>query len=145
MTVSVFGFASGDHISPGETFFWTCSGPTALDDHIGLIPSVQTVAADVLCGGATSGFGMIGYVANSSLFKIIANAGQPPATSGTVFNWTLARYNHAGSVVESGTGFTGMIYTPDVPTCFNLLSMLQASGGTLDQVLQAVHRVYPAT
>jgi len=145
MTVGIFGVANGDHVSPGGTFFWTCSGPTALDDHISFTPSVSTIAADVVCKGATSGFGMFGFVENSSQFQFIGNAGTPPTASGTVFDWSVVRSNHAGSFLEGGPTLTGLIYSPDLASCFNLLSKLSGTGGQLDQILQAVHRVYPST
>ncbi len=145
MTVAIVGIASGDHVSAGGTFFWTCSGPTALDDHISFVPSISVLSADVVCKGATSGFGMLGFVEASTQFQFIANGGTPPYASGTTFNWTVSRVNHSGSFLEGGPTLTGMIFSPDFASCFNLLSKLSSSGSTLDQILQAVHRVYPST
>lgn len=88
---------------------------------------------------------MVGFLENSTQFQFAGNNGNPSTPSGTVFSWTVARYNHLGSSVESGTGLTGMIYTPDLATCFNLLSKISGNNSLLSQIYSAVHTVYPAT
>ncbi len=144
MTVTIFGLSNGQHISPGNIFFWTCSGPTAIDDHINAIPSVNAIGFDIVCRGANSGFLMVGYEDTSTLFKFAANV-TPPLVSGATWDWTIARYNRAGSFLEGGPTVTGIVYSPDVYSCFNLLSYLNGSNSQIADIYNSVHRLYPAT